>query len=115
MQLRTLLHSRNSQLLSFQSLPHSLRKTPGGGGATALPPIFRIFFQVPYALTPVLLTLTKSAGVYGLSSQSGNPLAASSIFAFRFSVFEFRLVIFHFPISTAREGGLSMTRRGRRV
>src|SRR5215813_2632466 len=30
--LRTLLHSRNSQLLSHQSLPHSLHKTPGGGG-----------------------------------------------------------------------------------
>src|SRR5215469_17650331 len=29
--LRTLLHSRNSQLLSLQSLPHSLPKTPGGG------------------------------------------------------------------------------------
>ena len=30
--LRTLLHSRKSQLLYFQSIPHSLRKTTGGGG-----------------------------------------------------------------------------------
>src|SRR5215471_3808483 len=28
--LRTLLHSRNSQLFSFQSFPHSLHRTPGG-------------------------------------------------------------------------------------
>src|SRR5262249_2821579 len=101
MQLRTLLHSRNSQLLSFQSLPHSLLKTTGGRCATELPPIFRIFFQVPYALTPLLLTLTKSAGVYGVSSQSGNPLAASSIFIsifpFRFSCFVLRLPLCHFP------------------
>src|SRR5215471_5579044 len=103
MQLRTLLHYRNSQLLSFQSLPHSLRKTPGGWCTTALPPIFRIFFQVPYALTPVFLTLTKSAGVYGVSSPSGNPLAASSIFisifAFRFSCFVLRVSLSHFPFS----------------
>src|SRR5271170_7504985 len=29
--LRTLLRRANSQLLSFQNLPHSLRKTPGVG------------------------------------------------------------------------------------
>ena len=28
----TFLHSRKIQLLSFQAIPHSLRKTPGGGG-----------------------------------------------------------------------------------
>ena len=33
-QFRTLLHSRNSQLLSFQSFPHSLPRSPGGGGST---------------------------------------------------------------------------------
>jgi hypothetical protein len=30
--LRTLLRSRKTQLFSFQSFPHSLRKTTGGGG-----------------------------------------------------------------------------------
>ena len=29
----TLLRSRNSQILSFQSFPHSLPKTPGGGAS----------------------------------------------------------------------------------
>src|SRR6267143_78793 len=28
----TFLHSRKTQLVSFQAIPHSLRKTPGGGG-----------------------------------------------------------------------------------
>jgi len=36
-----------------------------------LPPVFRIFFQVPYAVSPLLATLTKTAGVYPLSSHSG--------------------------------------------
>ncbi len=34
-------------------------------------PDFRMFFQVPYALSPLLPTLTKTAGVYSLSSQFG--------------------------------------------
>src|ERR1700687_897873 len=32
--LRTLLHSPRTQLLCFQSIPHSLRKTPGGWGTS---------------------------------------------------------------------------------
>jgi hypothetical protein len=36
-----------------------------------LPPVFRMFFQVPYPLTPLFATLTKTAGVYPLSSHSG--------------------------------------------
>src|SRR5712664_659721 len=34
--LRNLLHSRKSQLFSFQAIPHSLRKTTRGGGPSAV-------------------------------------------------------------------------------
>jgi|SRR5579859_1686923 len=34
-------------------------------------PFFRIFFQVPYTLSPLFATLAKTAGVYGVSSQFG--------------------------------------------
>src|SRR5215470_10751873 len=47
MSLRTLLHSRNSQLLSFQSLAHSLPKTPGGGGTPA-GKYFKYYFRCRY-------------------------------------------------------------------
>ncbi len=33
--------------------------------------IFRTLFQVPYAVSPLLATLTKTAGVWGYSSHSG--------------------------------------------
>jgi hypothetical protein len=36
--LRTLLYLRKTQLVSFQAIPHSLLKTPGGGGRGALLP-----------------------------------------------------------------------------
>jgi len=35
-----------------------------------LRPVFRRFFQVPYPVSPLLATLTKTAGVYTLSSQN---------------------------------------------
>src|SRR5215472_2649013 len=37
------------------------------------PPIFHRFFQVPYAVSPLFAALTKTAGVYPLSSRSGTP------------------------------------------
>src|SRR5215467_6622462 len=47
-------------------------KHPGWGyPPTCLSPKFRIFFQVPYAPSPLFLTLTKTAGVVGYSSHSG--------------------------------------------
>src|SRR5262249_3078268 len=46
--LRTLLHSRDSQPLSLQSLPHSWHKTPGGG-VTPNPESFSFCFNsVPF-------------------------------------------------------------------
>src|SRR5260370_15509170 len=36
-----------------------------------LSPIFRIFFQVPYPVTPLFATLTKTAGVCTNTSHSG--------------------------------------------
>src|ERR1700674_2891210 len=33
--LRTLLHSPKTQLLCFHAIPHSLPKTPGGGGTAS--------------------------------------------------------------------------------
>jgi hypothetical protein len=44
--------------------------------------IFRIFFQVPYPLSPLPATLTKTAGVYTNNSHSGTP---------NFSTFNFQL------------------------
>ena len=38
---------------------------------TFQPSMFRILFQVPYTLTPLFAILTKTAGVYTLSSQTG--------------------------------------------
>src|SRR5215472_6739614 len=38
-QSRTLLRSPNSQPPSFQSFPHSLHNTPGGGGAHSSPDV----------------------------------------------------------------------------
>src|SRR5215472_7026431 len=37
------------------------------------PPVFHRFFQVPYAVSPLFAALTKTAGVYPLSSRSGTP------------------------------------------
>src|SRR6267378_1570273 len=70
-----LSHSCALFCVSFHTIPHSLPKNTGVGGTPALPylatPIFRIFFQVPYALTPLFGTLTKTAGVWGYSSHFG--------------------------------------------
>src|SRR5713226_3205722 len=38
---------------------------------TSLLPLFRIFFQVPYPVTLLFATLTKTAGVYTNNSHSG--------------------------------------------
>src|SRR5260370_26172113 len=51
-------------------------KKPGGGRRSrSIPippsPILRTHFQVPYALTPFVATLTKTAGVWGYSSHFG--------------------------------------------
>src|SRR5216684_909533 len=40
--------------------------------------IFRTFFQVPYPVTPLFATLTKTAGVWGYSSHFGSPRAISA-------------------------------------
>jgi hypothetical protein len=47
MLLRTLLHSTKTQPLCFQSIPHSLPKTPGGGGLHLFP---TLLFANPCAL-----------------------------------------------------------------
>src|SRR5260370_16450364 len=77
-------------LFAFMSFadPHPLNpfvsyrwETTGGrGDCYRLPPIlqtathsskFRILFKVPYPVTPLFATLTKTAGVYTNSSHSG--------------------------------------------
>jgi len=72
MHLRIPLHSYKSHPFSFQSIPHSLRKTPGGGGHVCHSmvhgsqatkhelPVLRTLFQVPYPASPLLATLTKN-------------------------------------------------------
>src|SRR5713226_1163410 len=71
-----------------------LQKTGGWGQSgsifhltvhSTLPPILRTLFQVPYAATPLFATLTKTPGVWGYYSHSGNPRASST---FRLSDFQ---------------------------
>jgi len=89
MHLRIPLHSYKSHPFSFQSIPHSLRKTPGGGGHVCHStvhgsratehelPIFRTLFQVPYPASPLFATLTQTAGGGGFSSHCGSSPAQS--------------------------------------
>ena len=54
------------------------------------PPILRTLFQVPYALTPLLATLTKTAGVYTNNSHNGTssrPFPPASSLQFQSSLF----------------------------
>jgi hypothetical protein len=44
---------------------------------TASSSVFRILFQVPYPVSPLLATLTKTPGVWGYSSHSGTPSSAA--------------------------------------
>src|SRR5262245_43100853 len=58
--------------------PSNPKFTPKGTSRLCEPTIFRTFFQVPYALSPLFATLTKTAGVHLLSSHFGtctSPLA----------------------------------------
>jgi len=76
--------------LSFQQLPNCpicksfvlifLQQCRGWRVLPSFPdaPKFRIFFQVPYAVSPLFATLTKTAGVYPVSSQFGTPATPSS-------------------------------------
>src|SRR5260370_26094216 len=59
------------------------------------PSIFRIFFQVPYAATPLFATLTKTAGVCTNNSQLGT----TSLFSFnlQLSILNFRIP---YPLSS---------------
>src|SRR5712692_4787644 len=43
----TFLHSPETQPFSFQSFPHSLQKTPGGGGYSARAPRFAEYPPLP--------------------------------------------------------------------
>ncbi len=83
----------HSEPLSFQPITNcpvcksfvliTIQQCRGVGGSPSAPTfqlsnlqtsqhsMFRIFFQVPYALTPLFATLAKTAGVYTLSSQTG--------------------------------------------
>jgi len=46
---------------------------------SSLSPIFRIFFQVPYPVSPLLATLTKTPGVWGHSSHFGKVCAVTAM------------------------------------
>src|SRR6266481_3294807 len=73
--LRTLLHREKLNSFIFKLFRTLCPKTLGVGGAPSssylTTSIFRILFQVPYALTPFVATLTKTAGVCGYSSHYG--------------------------------------------
>jgi hypothetical protein len=58
---------------------NTYEKTGGGGpykyiSVAAPSSIFRTHFQVPYRVTPLFATLTKTAGVCTQNSRSGTPL-----------------------------------------
>ena len=65
--------------------------------STPVPTIFRTLFQVPYALSPLFATLTKTAGVGVHSSQIGTPYGAAPP---PFSIFTQRLQI---PLAVSSE------------
>jgi hypothetical protein len=66
------------------------------------PSIFRIFFQVPYAATPLFATLTKTAGVCTNNSQFGtlcSPRHASLAIALKsFPIRLFRTLLHFFAL-----------------
>ena len=103
-QFRTLLHPRNSQLLSFQSVAHSLPKTPGVGGTSDFPFYFSSFQP---AVTPSRLSL------FSTTSNSGNLqllylLHVATVGRGMWGVschFPFSLFHFLVPISRWRRGG----------
>ncbi len=51
-----------AQAFRLQSLPHSFHRDGGCTPQLRLSSIFRTFFQVPYAATPLFVTLTKTTG-----------------------------------------------------
>jgi hypothetical protein len=83
--MHRLVSSANKRLISLiNPLDATLTKNRGWGQSGAivhltvhstLPPIFRTFFQVPYPLSPLLATLTKTPGVWGYSSRFGTLLS----------------------------------------
>ena len=92
-------------LLQQPLLFHAFASLPGGG----YPPIrkirenlrptkFRIFFQVPYALSPLFLTLTKTAGGVPQQFPEWNQPRELS-FAHELSTASFPFSIFTFPFS----------------
>ena len=60
------------------------------------PPIFRIFFQVPYPATSLFATLTKTAGVCTNNSHSGTHRSRNLIFATDFPLSTAELMSFLF-------------------
>src|SRR5215467_8150584 len=66
---------RGPRLFPPSNLEFTRKVTPKHTGPT----IFRRFFQVPYALSPLFATLTKTAGVYLVCSQfETRPLSTTS-------------------------------------
>src|SRR5260370_14338639 len=71
-----------SKLRTLSTFRCNTYKKPGGGGRSrSIPippsPILRTHFQVPYALTPLLATLAKTAGVCTNNSHSGTHVVRS--------------------------------------
>jgi len=105
-----------------------------GGGHSRLPngfpisPIFRTLFQVPYLVSPLLATLTKTAGVRTDNSHSGTR-SSSLASALKFFAFKLLRTLLHaaktqlfcfqsFPNSfpkTTRGGGYPSSAQGRLI
>ncbi len=91
-------HLRHSSSLRAQRLSAKL------SDSSPLSPIFRIFFQVPYPVSPLRATLTKTPGVYTNNSHSGtlhsqvttcnSPLYSSSLLSHSCALF---CAFLHFP------------------
>jgi hypothetical protein len=91
-------HLRQSSSLRAQRLSAKL------SDSSPLSPIFRIFFQVPYPVSPLRATLTKTPGVYTNNSHSGtlhsqvttcnSPLYSSSLLSHSCALF---CAFLHFP------------------
>ncbi len=62
--LRTLLHSRKTQLFSFQAIPHSFAKTPGGGVHPLSLPLYFDASFLPCLLPPPILWAPRITGCW---------------------------------------------------
>src|SRR5207244_12852888 len=64
-----------------------------------LHPVLRILFQVPYSVTPVFATLTKTAGVWGILPILENPAVSATGSRFFIQILSFHTLAHSFALT----------------